>query len=510
MAVIPDRETFLSLAAGGATVVPVTREILADALTPVTAYATLGHVGFGARALGSYLLESVEHGEKWGRYSFVGWRPDALIRGRAGRVEVEDPRGRIEALDVGDPWPVLRARLAEWVPPPAGAFPLLPRFWGGAVGYVSYDAVRTFEPTIGREKADPEAWDFAFSLGGASLIFDDLRQRIYAVSARRITEEPGRAYDDALRELDAVADELSRPRVPRLLEPPPKRTAAERARDELPASSFDRASYREVVATAKEHIRAGDIFQVVPSQRFEVDARGVELFDVYRMLRVINPSPYMYFLRFGDRAIAGASPETLVRLEDGRAELRPIAGTRPRGKDDADDQRIADELLADPKERAEHVMLVDLGRNDLGRIAAPGTVRITEKMSVERYSHVMHLVSNVTCDVEQGRDALDVLRATFPAGTLSGAPKVRAMQIIEAVEPVARGLYGGAVGYVSFDGNMDFAIAIRTLVEEGGKVRVQAGGGVVEASDADAEYDETVNKARAALDAIHAVRRFGG
>ena len=275
----------------------------------------------------------------------------------------------------------------------------------------------------------------------------------------------------------------------------------------LPPSSFDRASFCAAVETAKEHIRAGDIFQVVPSQRFRLPAGDTDLFDVYRAMRVINPSPYMYFLRFDDVTVAGASPETLVRVEGGVASVRPLAGTRPRGANEADDRRLGSELLADPKERAEHVMLVDLGRNDLGRVSKPGTVRVTERMAVERYSHVMHIVSNVEGELADGRDALDVLRATFPAGTLSGAPKVRAMQIIDALEPERRGLYGGAVGYVGFDGNLDVAIAIRTLVERGGEIWLQAGAGLVEASDPDLEYDETVNKARAGLVAVAAGRR---
>jgi anthranilate synthase component 1 len=274
----------------------------------------------------------------------------------------------------------------------------------------------------------------------------------------------------------------------------------------LPRSSFDRAGYCAAVERCKEHIAAGDIFQVVLSQRFRMPADGVDLFDVYRAMRVINPSPYMYFLRFGALRIAGASPETLVRLEDGRAEVRPIAGTRPRGASEEEDARIEREMFDDPKEVAEHVMLVDLGRNDVGRISVPGSVRITERMITERYSHVMHITSNVEGRLATGRDALDVLRATFPAGTLSGAPKVRAMQIIEALEPERRGIYGGAIGYIGFDGNMDVAIAIRTVVEQGGELRIQAGAGIVEGSQPEAEYDECVNKARAALLSIAAAK----
>ena len=499
------RPTFDELVdlAQGATVVPVARELLADALTPVLAWSTIGGEP------GSFLLESVEHGEKWGRFSFVGCKPAMIVRGRRGAVEITQG-GAVVRREVEDPWAELRAILAEWRPP-AARLDWLPRFWGGAVGYVSYDAVRTFEPSIGATPVaggrhdDPEAWDFAFAIGGTLLVFDDLKQRVLAVSLTRVDggADLRAAYDAACAELDVLADELSRPRIPRLLAPP-----SARHEGPLPRSSY--ASSRELcdaVERCKEHIRAGDIFQVVLSQRFTIPARGVDLFDVYRMLRAINPSPYMYFLRMPGVGIAGASPETLVRVEDGRAEVRPIAGTRPRGASAEDDARIAEELLADPKEVAEHVMLVDLGRNDLGRVCRPGSVEITERMGIERYSHVMHVVSNVRGELDEGRDALDVLRATFPAGTLSGAPKVRAMQIIEALEPVRRGVYGGAVGYVSFDGNLDVAIAIRTVVEQGGELRVQAGAGIVEASDPEAEYEETVNKARAALAAIEAARR---
>jgi anthranilate synthase component 1 len=493
----PSFEEFEALAAN-ATVVPVSRELLADALTPVLAWSTIGGEP------GSFLLESVEHGEKWGRFSFVGFRPAFLVRGRRGRLEVEKDGAIVRADEVDDPWPALRALLAEWRPP-AGGIPWLPRFWGGAVGYVAYDAVRTFEPTVGERHDDPDAWDFVFGVGGTLVAFDDLKQTATGVVPCRVDGATSlrAVYDSACAELDVLADELSRPRIPRLLDPP--RVSHDGT---LPPSSFaDPEEFRAAVRSAQEHIRAGDIFQVVLSQRFTLPARGVDLFDVYRMLRAINPSPYMYFLRMPGVGIAGASPETLVRVEGRRADVRPIAGTRRRGATAEDDARIADELLADPKERAEHVMLVDLGRNDLGRISAPGTVRISERMIIERYSHVMHVVSNVTGQLDEGRDALDVLRATFPAGTLSGAPKVRAMQIIEALEPVRRGIYGGAIGYVSFDGNLDVAIAIRTVVEQNGEIRIQAGAGIVEASDPQAEYEETVNKARAALGAVEAARR---
>jgi anthranilate synthase component 1 len=307
------------------------------------------------------------------------------------------------------------------------------------------------------------------------------------------------AYDRAIGRIEAALEALDHPVLPRRLHPP---TAS--AELELPPSSFDRPGFCAAVEHAKEHIRAGDIFQVVLSQRFRLPLGDADVFDVYRAMRIINPSPYMYFLRLPDRIVAGASPETLVRLEDGQVHVRPIAGTRHRGRTELEDREIAEDLLADPKERAEHVMLVDLGRNDVGRISKPGSVSVTDRMIIERYSHVMHIVSNVVGDLAPGRDALDVLRATFPAGTLSGAPKVRAMQIIEELEPERRGIYGGAVGYIGFDGNMDVAIAIRTIVARNGEMWLQAGAGLVEASDPDKEYEETVNKARAGLVAVQA------
>jgi anthranilate synthase component 1 len=492
----PSFDEFRRLARS-ATVVPVTRELLADALTPVLAWSTIGGEP------GSYLLESVERGEKWGRYSFVGRRPAMIVRGRRGLVEIIEG-GATSTRTTDDPWNALRAILGAWRPP-THRLEGLPRFWGGAVGYVAYDAVRAFEPSVGSRHDDPEAWDFTFAIGGTLLVFDDLKQTALAVSLTRVdgATDLRAAYNAACAELDVLADELGRPRIPRHLPPPSTRQELE-----LPPSSFGtRAAFCDAVTRAQEYIRAGDIFQVVLSQRFTMPQKGVDLFDVYRMLRAINPSPYMYLLRMPGVGIAGASPETLVRVEDRRAEVRPIAGTRRRGTSPEDDARIAEELLADPKERAEHVMLVDLGRSDLGRVSKPGSVRVTERMAIERYSHVMHVVSSVEGELEEGRDALDVLRATFPAGTLSGAPKVRAMQIIDELEPVRRGIYGGAVGYVSFDGNLDVAIAIRSVVEEGGELRVQSGAGIVEASDPDAEYEETLGKARAALAAIEAARR---
>ena len=473
----------------GATVVPVYREVIADRLTPVLAHATLGDEA------GSYLLESVVGGEKWARYSFVGFAPDVIVRGVADKFE--RVLGREVQRELGvDPWQRLRETLAEWKPPDVD---WLPRFWGGAVGYASYDAVRTFEPTVGEALGRDDDWEFCFAIGGTVLIFDNVRGTLRVVVPARVDEDPKSAYAVATERIEQALELLDTPALPRRLHPPVLSDELE-----LPPSSFDRPGFCAAVEQAKEHIRAGDIFQVVLSQRFRVPLGDTDVFDVYRAMRIINPSPYMYFLRLPDRIVAGASPETLVRLEDGQAYVRPIAGTRHRGRTEEEDLAIEQELLADPKERAEHVMLVDLGRNDVGRISRAGTVSLTDQMLIERYSHVMHIVSNVVGDLAPGRDALDVLRATFPAGTLSGAPKVRAMQIIEELEPERRGVYGGAVGYIGFDGNMDVAIAIRTIVAHKDEMWLQAGAGIVEASDPDKEYEETVNKARAGLVAVKA------
>ncbi|MCA9602138.1 MAG: anthranilate synthase component I [Myxococcales bacterium] len=488
-------EAVMARLAEAATVVPVHREILADGLTPVVAKATVG------QGPGSFLLESVVGGEKWARYSFVGLDPALRVRGVADRFETNAGDGW-RAENAVDPWVRLRETLGEWRAPHV---PWLPRFWGGAVGYVSYDAVRRFEPTVAPAiDGKGGEFEFSFALANTLVVFDNLRQTLRVIVPAFLPKgaDTRAAYDDALKRLDAVEAKL---RAPRSLSPLPMPDAS--SVGELPPSSMDKATYCEAVERAKEHIRAGDIFQLVLSQRFRVPLGKTDPFDVYRALRVINPSPYMYFLRLDEAVIAGASPETLVRIEDGTAQVRPIAGTRPRGATEEADRALEVELLADPKEVAEHVMLVDLGRNDLGRIATAGSVRVTDRMVIERYSHVMHIVSNVVAELAPGRDALDVLRATFPAGTLSGAPKVRAMQIIEELEPERRGLYGGAVGYIGFDGNMDVAIAIRTAVIRDGEIHLQAGAGIVEASDGNAEYDETVNKARAGLIAIRAAQK---
>lgn len=496
----PNFEQFVDQARR-ATVVPLSQELLADGLTPVQAYATLGH------APGSYLLESVLGGERRARYSFIGFDPDLMVSGAEDRYVVRSRTGEVEEIRGPDPWMGLRATLADYRPPEDVHALGLPYFWGGAVGYVGYDAVRRFEPSVGESNPPlPNHHDFAFAIGGTLLVFDNVRQTLRIVVPLRVA--PGAdlrsLYEQGVGRILQAEQALSHPRRLTLRAAPSPSAALH-----LPPSTFTKQDFCQAVERCKEHIRAGDIFQVVLSQRFAVPAQA-DLFEVYRCMRALNPSPYMYFLDFPDARVAGASPETLVRVQEGKAELRPIAGTRPRGRTPEEDAAHQRDLFADPKEVAEHVMLVDLGRNDLGRISRPGTVRVTERMVAEYYSHVMHITSNVAAELQAGRDALDVLRATFPAGTLSGAPKVRAMQIIEALEPVRRGLYGGAVGYIGFDGNMDVAIAIRTIVERDGEQLVQAGAGIVEASQPETEYEESVNKARAALLSIMAAQESSG
>jgi anthranilate synthase component I len=503
----PSLDEFRAAARQG-NLVPVWRELVADGDTPVSAYAKLG------RATNAFLLESVVGGEKWAAYSFIGVGARAVLTAKNGRWKIE--RFDVEnggasslregPLPDGDPTRVLGALLASFRPVPA---PGLPRFFGGAVGWIGYDVVRAFEPTIPATLPDelgvPEAY---LVVTDTLVIFDNLRQTIKVVANAVVDDaaDAERVYAAACKRVDEIARTLEGP-APRLRPLDPSAARASGAHDAPLQSNTTREKYKAAVAAAKEYILAGDAFQVVLSQRFEAARAGADTFDVYRALRVVNPSPYMFQLDFDGTQVTGASPEVLVRVdgesgEKKRVTVRPIAGTRPRGKTPADDARMEAELRADPKELAEHVMLIDLGRNDVGRVAKVGSVRVDEQMIVERYSHVMHLTSAVSGELDDGKDALDVLRATFPAGTLTGAPKIRAMQIIEELEPARRGIYGGAVGYVSFTGNMDFAIAIRTLVTRGDRVYLQAGAGIVADSDPDAEYEETVAKARAVVRAL--------
>jgi anthranilate synthase component 1 len=501
----PSREEFVAAAARG-NLIPVYRELLADSDTPVSAYAALG------AAEHSFLLESVVGGETWAAYSFVGVAPRAVVTWNAGKASVTwydvDGGGppRHAEWETADPTAALTEVLGELKPVEV---PGLPRFWGGAVGWIAYDCVRAFEDLPSRARPGPGFDDvppLAMVVTDTLLIFDNLRQTLKVVATPYVArpERAEAAYERACARIDAIVEQLRAPRTPLpALEPP---RLGEPVQVAVPPSSFTEEAFLAAVLRVKEYILAGDAFQVVLSQRFAEPAAGARALDVYRALRVINPSPYMFHLEFPEARVTGASPETLVRLSDGRVEVRPIAGTRPRGQTPADDERLAAELAADPKECAEHLMLIDLGRNDVGRVAQVGSVHVAEQMAIERYSHVMHLTSHVVGTLAPGKAWIDVLRAAFPAGTLSGAPKIRAMEIIDELEPHQRGIYGGAVGYVSYTGNLDLAIAIRTLVSHGDTIYVQAGAGLVADSVPELEYQETVNKARGVLRAVAMAR----
>jgi anthranilate synthase component 1 len=475
----PSRNEFFKLARRG-NLIPVYREILADMETPVSAFRKIDD------GRSAFLLESIEGGEKWARYSFLGVGSGRVFRSRGRYFEVLENGEVVNSGEVADPLVELRRFVAPYAPV---ELPGLPRFFGGAVGYLGYDMVRFVEALPTLKTAEIGTWDCCFLITENLLIFDNMRQKIKVVSNVHLGDfdDPARAYDRATAKIDNLVALLrgERPARPQVARQP--------GGEEL-QSNFTRLEFEAAVERCKDFVRAGDIIQVVLSQRFS-GTLDVDPFDIYRALRVVNPSPYMFYLQFGETRVIGASPEVLVRKEGSRVEVRPIAGTRPRGASPEEDACLEAELLADPKERAEHIMLVDLGRNDLGRVCATGTVHVDELMVVERYSHVMHIVSNVSGELLPGRDALDVFRATFPAGTLSGAPKVRAMQIIEEMEPCRREIYGGAVGYISFTGNMDLAIAIRTMVAHAGQIYLQAGAGIVADSDPATEYQETVNKA---------------
>ena len=477
--IFPSRNEFFKLARRG-NLIPVCREILADMETPVSAFRKIDD------RRSAFLLESIEGGEKWARYSFLGVGSGRLFRSRGRYFEVVENGEVSSSGEVDDPLVELKRFVAAYAPV---ELPGLPRFFGGAVGYLGYDMVRFVENLPALKPAEIGTWDCSFLITENLLIFDNMRQKIKVVSNVHLGdfEDPARAYDRAVAAIDGLVSRLRNER-PALPEVPRQADGGELW------SNVTRAQFETAVERCKEYVRAGDVIQVVLSQRFSGDL-DVDPFDIYRALRVVNPSPYMFYLQFDETRVIGASPEVLVRKEGRRVEVRPIAGTRPRGGTLEEDLRLEEELLADPKERAEHIVLVDLGRNDLGRVCATGSVHVDELMVVERYSHVMHIVSNVSGELLPGRDALDVFRAAFPAGTLSGAPKIRAMEIIEELEPCRREIYGGAVGYLSFTGNMDLAIAIRTMVTHAGRVHLQAGAGIVADSDPAAEFEETVNKA---------------
>ncbi len=464
----PNKQEFINLSKKG-NLIPVYKEIVADMESPVSAFKKI-------EGDYSFLLESVEGEEKIARYSFLGTVSEKDARPFESFSEIRQFISRFNAV----------------------AVPGLPRFHGGLVGYVSYDMVREIEDIPDKNPDTLKLPPMLFLLTDTLLAFDHAKHKVLLISNAHVKGDPAGAYGEACLKIDKLEEKLKKP------------LAFEKEEFELPSevkktikfsSNMSQEEFEEIVEKAKEYIRSGDIIQVVPSQRLETECR-VDPFNVYRILRTINPSPYMFYLKLGEIKIAGSSPEVMVRLEGGVATVRPIAGTRRRGKDEEEDQKMAEELLASEKERAEHIMLVDLGRNDLGRVCEFGTVKLTEKMVIEKYSHVMHIVSNVTGKLKKDKDAIDLLKATFPAGTVTGAPKVRAMEIIDELENVKRGPYAGCVGYFGFSGEMDTGITIRTVIFKENKAFVQAGAGIVADSIPSQEYKETINKARAMLRAI--------
>ncbi len=498
MSCIPDKAEFIKRAARG-NLIPVWRELLADQDTPVSAYE---RVRAALRAADprahTFLLESVEGGEHIARYSFLGGHPRVTFRATGRTVEFTHADGHRETMKDVDPLDVLREHMTRYRPVPD---PALPRFLGGAVGYIGYDAVAQFERVPLAANRDLDWPDMIFDITDTILVFDRVKHTIKVVANALVEGDPAKAYDDAVARIEELCAHLSAPAPHYLID------LHDRLEPVQSASNMTPEEFERAVLKAKEYIRAGDIIQAVLSQRFSVEDPGDPL-DVYRALRSVNPSPYMYCLDFGGRSVVGSSPEIHVRCEDGVAEVRPIAGTRPRSENADEDRRLAEELLADPKERAEHIMLVDLARNDLGRVCRFGSVKVPELMVVERYSHVMHIVSDVVGEVSPEHDMYDVMKATFPAGTVSGAPKIRAMEIIAELEKAQRGPYAGAVGYFSFNGNLDSCITIRTVLMDGKQAHVQAGAGIVADSDPRKEYEETQNKARGMLKALALSKRY--
>jgi anthranilate synthase component 1 len=493
MSHLPDFETFRRLAEGHH-LVPVYRRLLSDALTPVTAFHLLDQ---GKHAC---LFESVIGGEKVGRYSFLAFEPFWEIVARGTQVTVRSG-GETQAIECADPLDELRKKLAAFK---AVHLPELPPFEGGAIGYAGYDVVRYVENLPNAPTDDRGLPDLSFALYDRMVVFDNVSKTLFVIAMARLDKAGGdvrAAYDDACRRVDELAGKLSQP-----TNLPPADIATVGTPQIEWKSNFQQHEYEDAVRKCVEYIRAGDIFQVVLSQRLTLDL-GCDPFEVYRTLRVVNPSPFMFFLRTPEVTLVGSSPEIMCRVVDRQVTVRPLAGTRPRGATDEEDRRLAEELLADPKERAEHVMLVDLGRNDVGRVAKFGSVKLSDVMVIERYSHVMHITSNVTATLREDLDAFDALKASLPAGTVSGAPKVRAMQVIDELEPHRRGPYAGAVGYIDYAGNMDTCITLRTLVVQGDKAYIQAGAGIVADSVPASEYQETLNKARGLLKAVEITRQ---
>ena len=487
---VPDFKEFSRLAQQ-ATVIPVAKTVPADLRTPVSAFLSIA-----AAEPNAFLLESVEGGEKIGRYTFVGARPYMVLRARGSRLTLE--RGNKKQTMEGSVFKTLNGLLTEHKP---AAVPGLPPFTGGAVGFFAHDAVRQLEKLPVRARDDLKIPDAVLMFFNRLLAFDHARHEIYIIVTADVREQsPTKAYEQALREIGQLEKQLAVPLPRKHLAPAKPKSGKPKV-----TISSTRQHFVKTVKKIKDYIGAGDVFQAVISLRLELEP-GVPPFDIYRALRRVNPSPYMYFLRMGEMTVLGSSPEMLVRVTGRKLEYRPIAGTRKRGKDEADDLRLEQELLCDEKERAEHVMLVDLGRNDVGRVSDFGSVNVPRLMFIERYSHVMHLVSTVEGALRKDLTPVDALAACFPAGTLTGAPKVRAMEIIEELEPVRRGVYGGSVIYADFAGNLDSCIAIRTMLMKGKKAFVQAGAGIVADSVPESEYEECLNKAQALVRAVELAR----
>ena len=483
----PGKEEFVRLSKKG-NLIPVYCDILTDFETPLSAFAKIDKSDY------SFLLESVEGGERLARYSILGSDPSLIFSSKAKLITLtEGKRSRVFTAKK-DPIDELKKILKRYKFVNVKG---LPRFCGGLVGYLGYDMVRFVEKLPEKNPDDLKLPDSMFMLTDTLLIFDHVDHKIKVVSNVHVTGSAGVCYDKATRKIDDIINRLKGP-LPKSSE---TRVGKKRSRPSLLRSNFTKKEYEDIVRKTKEYIRKGDIIQAVPSQRLNVPI-SCHPFQIYRALRSINPSPYMYYLKLGGFFLVGSSPEIMVRCENGLVEVRPIAGTRKRGASDKEDAELIKDLLSDPKERAEHIMLVDLGRNDIGRVCDYKTVKVSELMTVEKYSHVMHIVSDVSGRLRKGKDIFDVVRATFPAGTVTGAPKVRAMEIIEELESVRRGPYAGSVGYLSFSGNLDTCITIRTVIIKGKMAYIQAGGGVVADSKPEKEYQETLNKAKALLKAI--------
>lgn len=486
------KENFQGFIQQGYNRVPVVKQVIADLDTPVSTFLKLGNSAY------TYLFESVQGGEKWGRYSIIGLPCRKVFRIYGYRIEVEVDGNVVETLEVDDPLDYVEQLQQQFNAPRVDS---LPRFTGGLVGYFGYDTIRYVEKKLAHSQPKDELGvpDILLMVSDEVVVFDNLTGTLYIIVYVDVESDPS-PYESAMQRVNAIHQQLHQP-LPKVEIKESHSTISEADFK----SGFTQAKFEQAVETIKEYVLSGDVMQVVPSQRMSIPFEE-EPCDLYRALRCLNPSPYMYCLNLGDFHIVGSSPEILVREEDGIVTVRPIAGTRKRGKNEEEDRALEQELLNDPKEIAEHLMLIDLGRNDIGRIAKVGSVDVTEEMIVERYSHVMHIVSNVQGQIKDNMSAIDVLRATFPAGTLSGAPKIRAMEIIDELEPVKRCIYGGAVGYLSWQGDMDTAIAIRTAVIKDKKLYVQAGAGVVADSVPRLEWKETMNKGRALFRAVEMVK----